>query len=119
VAFAINIATTAGSFVLPAAIRDPWPYSPGALLVLASLALLPALMMWQITSRGWPQSRRALGFAVAFVVCLSALAVGCGGGGSTGGGGNAGTPAGTYTLTITGKSAQGTTRTLNVTLTVN
>ena len=57
-----------------------------------------------------------------FVVVLVGLLgiVSCGGGSSGGGGGGGigGTPAGTYTLTVTGSYA-GATRTINLTLVVN
>jgi hypothetical protein len=63
--------------------------------------------------------RRLHGF-LATLTLIAALAAisGCGGGGSSGGGGgSSGTPAGTYTITITGQCENGA-RTINLTLIV-
>jgi subtilase family serine protease len=67
---------------------------------------------------GVPTRRRKLSalFAVALFAFM-ATGIGCGGGSSSGGGGNPGTPAGNYTITVTGTSGS-TTHSTAVALTV-
>ncbi|MFZ0760090.1 MAG: hypothetical protein WAM69_09090, partial [Candidatus Sulfotelmatobacter sp.] len=75
-------------------------------------------------SRG-PRRKRVLGFLLLWMVLASLIALpACGGGsGSSGGSGTPGTTAGTYTITITGKDANGVTQSntapTTVTVTVN
>jgi len=71
------------------------------------------------------RSKNLLGLLLLWIMltCLIILPA-CGGGGSSssGGGGNSGTPAGSYTITVTGKDANGVTQTGNaatVSVTVN
>lgn len=67
--------------------------------------------------------KRLLGMLLLWMILASLVVVpACGGNGNNGGGGSQGTPAGTYTVTITGKDANGLTPTGNpptVTVTVN
>jgi len=77
------------------------------------LALALAAIAWAIRRRnqpglGWWQ---AAWFPLAAGLLLALVLAACGGGGGGGGGGgttsNPGTPAGTYTLTVTGSSGSG------------
>ncbi|HUA14333.1 MAG TPA: protease pro-enzyme activation domain-containing protein [Verrucomicrobiae bacterium] len=73
---------------------------------------------------GASRRKRLMGLLLLGLLLTSLIfAPGCGGGnGNPGGGGTPGTPAGNYTLTITGKDASGTTQTGNaatVTISVN
>jgi len=86
---------------------------------------LPIPAFWVIgASFGRRGRKRLLGFLpLYFLLALSIFTLGCGGGG---GGGNtsksSGTPAGSYTITITGKDANGMTQTgsaASVTIAVN
>jgi subtilase family serine protease len=78
-------------------------------------ALLPGLLgivFMAGTRRRTPQGLRVLGMIV-FLGCSMMWVTSCGGGSSSsggggGGGGNTGTPAGTYTVTITGTSGTST-----------
>jgi len=71
--------------------------------------------------------KKLLGITLLWIVLASLIVLpACGGGGSSGGGGggggNSGTPAGTYTLTISGADANGVAQTgaaPTVTVTVN
>lgn len=107
---AVNVTTTARGAVPP-----PPSERPAAPWAFALLALgLAALLLRQ-------SLRRRL--LVGFTFALLALAVACGGG-SSGVGGNGGnnapppgTPAGTYTVTVTGTAANGT-RSIQLTMTV-
>jgi subtilase family serine protease len=82
-----------------------WLSCSGALLVGAFLL-------------GIPTRHRRWSIVLTLVaVALLAAAVGCGGSSSSGGGGSAGTPAGNYTVTVTGTSGS-TTHTTSVLVTV-
>jgi uncharacterized repeat protein (TIGR01451 family) len=125
-AVTMNIATTARSASIPEGFRVPGNSPPTAfLLTLYFLALIAAAF-----NRHWLKSGRRkvmFGLCLAGFVVLSALA-GCGGG--SGGNGPpppptptptpsvAGTPAGTYVITVTGTTPIGTGST-TITLTVN
>jgi hypothetical protein len=75
---------------------------------------------------GWRKDRRprlAYGLALFLILCTGVMMSACGTGSSGGGGsgGNQGTPAGTYSLTVTGSFSTGTTtltRSTNLTLVV-
>ncbi len=109
----LNFVTTARSGVFPKPpgprqwlpqVRSPWA------LWLATLVLLLVLAA--------SERRRRLAFGL-IVVCVL-LAGACGGGGAAGGGGGgptAGTPAGTFTLTVTATTG-GLTHTTTITVTV-
>lgn len=122
----VTVTTTASSLSAPRSrhlppVRPLLP-GPGGLVMLA-LAL--AVLAW--TVRRWRQpagvSRRRAAFLTLAAGLLLTLAVAaCGGGGGGGGGGgptNPGTPAGTYTLTVTGSTTSGSvTLTNSATLTL-
>lgn len=109
----VTVSTTARSQVWP---RPKPPESLwGCVWLLATLLALGATLL-----RGhrlaWRRARILLGLAMLGL----ALSVGCGGSGSTGGAG--GTPAGTYTLAVTGTITSETTTLQHnaaLTLTVN
>lgn len=91
------------------------PKSPSAPFFALWLGLLFVLALTAIISK---KSGRKLAAAFTFgalLICVVSVLVACGGGG--GGFKNPGTPAGTYTVTVTGSSNQlqhSTTVTLNV-----
>ncbi|PYV27955.1 MAG: hypothetical protein DMG24_03300 [Acidobacteria bacterium] len=119
----VSITTTEASVALPPRWTLPssqdewfWPLIPKLLLSLIALAVLSTL---GCTFRAW-RGRAVLGMrpglqsALFSLLLLGALAMpACGGGGgSIGGGGspsNPGTPAGTYTLTVSASSTSGST----------
>ncbi len=85
---------------------------------------LPGLALLGLGARG-SRRKKLLGFLLFGIVLASLIVLPACGSSSTssgGGGGNPGTPAGTYTLTITGKDANGLTQSntaLTVSVTVN
>jgi len=121
-AFAVNVTTTARSIAPPGAIRvrlKRFPNSMNALAVASLLGLAAAILISARKSK--TVSTRVLCGSLMF--CLTMLMTSCAGGSGTGGpppptGGNSGTPAGTYTLTVTG-SQQGLSHSQNLTLIVN
>lgn len=124
VAFQVNVTTTARSLALPVTNLRPRPHAPQFLLPFSVLCLVFVLAVaLKFAASGGLQFVRAWAPAATMLLCLAALLTssGCGGGNSSGppppppAGG---TPAGTYTLTVTGTS-QGQNRTVALTLTVN
>ncbi len=104
----VSVTTTAASVlppVLPPRPR-PWPPAPLAWLLAGLLAAGLAL------------SRRK-SLRLAALACLLAAAIACGGPSSPPPPVNPGTPAGTYTLTVTATASTGGARTVALTLTVN
>jgi len=80
-----------------------------------------------LTGEGRKRSRRRLAILLAIFAIVAVLAlVGCGGsssntnnGGGGGGGGGGGTPAGTYTINVTGSDSTGLKHVVAVKLTVS
>ncbi len=113
--FQLNLATTARpvtSVTGPATSGGPGPRGPGAALIALIIALTIALMLAAGFSRAGKKPMRVRAFAFApLALLLLSLALlsscGSGSGSNSGGGGgvvNPGTPAGTYTVTVTGTS---------------
>ncbi|HEV2175947.1 MAG TPA: FG-GAP-like repeat-containing protein [Terriglobia bacterium] len=97
---AVTVTTTAPSLVSP--LR--WPRvllpPPGAPSPLLSLVLLALMMLAALAAAPkWRTRRASLAFAAMMLMVV--LWASCGGG-SSGTAGNPGTPAGTYTVTVTG-----------------
>lgn len=106
----VTVSTTARSaiWLKPKPPAEPWIW----VWLLAMLSALGAAVM-RGHSRAWRRAWILLGVAMLGL----ALSAGCGGSGATGG--TTGTPAGTYTLTVAGSIASGTsTLQHNVTLTL-
>lgn len=125
-AVAVNVTTTSRAFAPPSATHRTWPMAPQSVVSLSAFLSLFVLILWQTARLGPSSRRRARNLRGALVLGLAVLATACGGaGGSSGnggggnGGGGGGTPAGAYTLTVTGTTQQGLSKTLNLTLTVN
>jgi len=125
--FAVNVATTAPSVSAPRSRPlPPLPPLSSGLKGLLMLALVLAATAWTLGRRNLHGARRWKATMVplaAGLLLILALA-GCGGGG--GGGGtvptNPGTPAGTYSLTVTGTMGSGSSamsHSVTLTLTVS
>jgi hypothetical protein len=93
--------TTVGPSAATIRANTVFSFLPISALAFASLGFIP----------GYSRKRKLLGFLALWTILAALLIVpGCGGGGNGGnggGGGNNGTPAGTYTITVTGKDANG------------
>ena len=103
---AVKVTTMASSLATPApsAPRRYWPLYPITMLLV--LSLLIALL----NPRTGRRSGLAYGLALFLFLCTGIMMSGCGGGSSSGGGGgNQGTPAGTYTIAVSGTFASGST----------
>jgi hypothetical protein len=103
---AVKVTTMASSLATPApsAPQRYWPLYP--ITVLLVLSLLIALL----NPRTGRRSGLAYGLALFLFLCTGIMMSGCGGGSSRGGGGgNQGTPAGTYTIAVSGTFASGST----------
>lgn len=115
-AFNVTVTTTAPSTVTPT--RRMMPFRWKLLILLSFVGFLIPVFL-----RGRRRRRWILLAPLAATLLMAALWSACGGGGSIGGGGgggnnNPGTPAGTYTLTITAAS-QGLSHAVSLSLTVN
>ena len=108
----LTISTTAATTALNQTKKLFWPTAGGAALALLMLFGIPA------RRRSW----KAMLGAIALLFVLAGGAVACGGGGSGGGGGggggNAGTTAGTYSVTVTGTSGSMTVTSAAISVTV-
>jgi len=121
----VSVTTTAPSVSLPRSRPLPPlpPLSPG-LRGLLMLAMVLALMAWAIGRREQPgvSRRRSTMVPLASALLLTLALAGCGGGGSSPitPPSNPGTPAGNYTLTVTGTAGSGSAAlSHSVTLTLN
>lgn len=103
---AVKLATMGASFATPRP-SAPNCYPPLYLSTeLLVFSLLIALLYWRTGRR----PRLAYGLALVMVFSVAELMSGCGGGSSSGGGGgNHGTPAGTYTIVVSGTFTSGST----------
>ncbi|HEV2498035.1 MAG TPA: FG-GAP-like repeat-containing protein [Terriglobia bacterium] len=116
----VTVTTVAPSTLAPLA--PPRSGKGWRLLALGLSVLLLVVFGWPARHR--PSSialwRRCLALSAALMLILGMAACGGGGGGSSGGGGNPGTPAGAYTLTVSGSVTEAsTTVTHNMSLTLN
>ena len=130
----VNVVTTARSQTVPPAFRPGkfhgaplhvWLLLAMLTTVVALAAFLEARKGGACPARGDYWRRLPEASLLAGMLLTTLLWAACGGGGGNnggGGGGNPGTPAGTYTLTVTGTYASGSAtlqRTLDLTLNVN
>ena len=116
----VTVTTTAHAAIPAGPLRDPRLSPPVALLSFVGFVLL--LLFASLISSAWGEPVRAGIQMTILMACAMTLLIACGGGGTGGGSGGSilltGTPAGTYTLTVTVN--QGTaSRTINLILTVN
>jgi Beta-propeller repeat len=112
VAFVVTVSTTARSFLLWDNLKQRNPgLLPEYLLVL--LALITGLLLSMDRRRA--RGKRILAMLPAFALVV--ILFGCGGNSNSSSSGGGGTPAGNYTIVVTGK-AQGVVRTLSLSLTV-
>ncbi len=118
VPFSISVTTTARGLLPSSPNNRPAP--PGSILFFA-VAMLSLILTFVMGLKKNPATRRyAWAYVGLFLLCLPTLVVGCGGGNTTGGTVR-GTPAGTYTLSVTGtdQGVQGQGSPLSLSLTVN
>jgi hypothetical protein len=123
--FAVTVTTTANSFVSLGKRRELNPGdSPKTLELLSiSVTFIALLLSWVLTHPKTQQHSRLAFLSCAIFLLISAMALvlaACGSGSAGGSSSSAdpGTPAQTYPLSLTGTAADGTTRTLNLTLNV-
>jgi photosystem II stability/assembly factor-like uncharacterized protein len=108
----LTVSTTSRAVAPPAPFAWRWPRFMPVPILVAVVLLFAALIYFSRTKR----QRSFAGATFALVVLFLVFeAAGCGGGS---GGGSHGTPAGAYTITVTGASG-GQTNSVNVTLAVN
>lgn len=111
----ITVTTTARS-----QLWVPWRDVPGATDILRWLAcLLAGLLTMSFGKMASPVKRPRRAWLGA-VLCFALWCTNCGGGGNSGGGGGpVGTPAGTYTLTVSANSPSNISHSITLTLVVN
>lgn len=120
--FQVSVTTTAQSVSTAAGLsRSGREYFGGrgkraAFLVMSGATLCLAVFIVTLSGKRIRLAHVLQGLAVFFVLGCGVAA--CGGGGGQGTVTSVGTPSGTYSLTITGTSTTGATRTLGLTLTV-
>jgi len=100
----VSVSTTAASL----AVWRRWRGQNAPLVMMGLLSLIPLVSLFLAAKPGRGRASAALR------ACALAVTLGCAGCGGTGGGGsvpmsNPGTPAGTYTLTVTGSSTSNST----------
>jgi hypothetical protein len=114
VAFQVQVLTSAGSGIL--SFKNDKPIG-----TLTELFAFSAILL--VIAAAWSDKRRLIHrcLALGALIVLLAVVWGCGGGGTSQGGGvttnNPATPAGTYTIVVTGQSESGT-RSMSLSLTV-
>jgi hypothetical protein len=102
--FTVIVTTTAPSAIAPRTLRHPRSPGPQVLLM---LAVLMAAVAWTIRgSRQGRGSRRRVFLPLAAGLLPALALAGCGGA-TFSGNSNHGTPAGTYTITVTGTVGSG------------
>jgi hypothetical protein len=113
VVLTVNVNTTARSGVAPLGLRVPGMPVP---VEEFALAIFLSFCLWMVPSG--LAGRRPAHVALAALFLLLGLLTGCGGGSSSTSVTSNGTPAGTYTLTVTGTSSS-VVQAIQLTLTVN
>jgi hypothetical protein len=117
----VTVTTTARAWVLPFGAGKTISMRRQMPLILGQMAIVLSVLLSLLWSRREQRSRWSSVFALAMLVCLGMTLTSCGGGSAGGGGGNGGTQAGTYTITVTGNFASGSstlTNTARLTLVV-
>jgi hypothetical protein len=110
----VTVTTTARAWVLPFGAGKPISMRRQMPLILGQMAMVLSVLLALLWWRRKQRSRLSSVFAVALLVCLGMTLTSCGGGSAGGGGGgNGGTQAGTYTITVTGNFASGSTNMTN------
>jgi hypothetical protein len=115
-AIAVTVTTTAASLL----IHDNSGRGPVAKVICRPMLLIGFILLFSLLGRHRElRLKMNYGFALLFLLGLGVTMSGCGGGSASGGSGNLGTPAGTYTLTVSGTFTSGsTTLTRNANLTL-
>jgi hypothetical protein len=113
VVLTVNVNTTARSGAAPLGLRVPGMPVP---VEAFALAIFLSFCLWMVPSG--LAGRRPAHVALAALFLLLGLLTGCGGGSSSTSVTSNGTPAGTYTLTVTGTSSS-VVQAIQLTLTVN